>query len=122
MALPRLIGPWRYRQFARLADRFFRLWPWLWFGGVAGCALMAVLGLGQRAVVLVCCVSVYPALFGWLGFNGLAILWKWLLGVRPERMNGVVWVVFVFWLLIAVGFLAGALALLIAILRWALSG
>ena len=121
MELVRLAGPWQYRKFARLADGFFRLLPWLWFGGIAGCLVVALLGLGQRAIVLVCCVSIYPAMFGWLGFNGVGILWKCLLGIRPPRMRGWVWSLFAIWLVIGLVFTAGAIGVLVAVLKWALS-
>jgi hypothetical protein len=122
MELARLAGPWQYRKFVRIADRFFRLLPWLWFGGIGGCLLVSVLGLGQRAVILVCCASIYPALFGWLGFNGVGILWTWLLAVRPARMCWWAWAFFVVWLAIGVVFTGGAVGVLVAVLKWALAG
>jgi hypothetical protein len=121
VALATRAGPWQYRKFGRAADRFLRLLPWLWFGGIAGCLLVSVLGLGQRAVVLVCCLSIYPAMFGWLGFNGVGILWKWLLAVRPARMRWWVWAYFVIWLAVAVVFLGGAVGVLVAVVKWAVT-
>jgi hypothetical protein len=43
VALARLTGPWQYRKFVHVADRFYRLLPWLWFGGIAACTFVAVL-------------------------------------------------------------------------------
>ncbi|WP_165228318.1 hypothetical protein [Aquisphaera insulae] len=82
-----LAGPRQYRRFVRLSDRFFRLVPWLWGIGCVGCLLASLLRLGDRGMAIVCVLTIYPALVGYFGLNGLIILWRRLL-VRGRKGGG----------------------------------
>jgi hypothetical protein len=108
-----LANPWRYRRLLRRAERFFRLMPWLWALGIIGCLLVSLLRLDDRALALVCALTIYPALVGWLGLTGIGILWTSLL-TRSRRGRGKSFTAI--WLAVAVVFLVGALVLLSGLL------
>ncbi len=124
-----ILGPWQYRRFMRWADYFFRIMPWLWFGGIGACLAVSVLKFDQRypiSIGLICALTVYPAIIGWFAINGFAIVWKFGLGAiqaarrrqRPDSL-ALAWAVSV--LAAGIVFLGGALTLLSALLRRALT-
>ena len=77
MCARRAFGPWQVRRFRRWTDRLWRLAPWLWFGGLAVVALAGFLSGGDRWWIrLACALTVYPALFIWIGLPAVEGLWK----------------------------------------------
>jgi hypothetical protein len=65
-----------YRRLLRAYNAFHRLLPWLWFGGCGLCLFVGVLRLGETWMAVACAVTIYPAIFGWVFFNGYLTLLK----------------------------------------------
>jgi hypothetical protein len=82
-------GPRSYRKFVRQTDRFIAVFPWLWFGGCAAVVALFVLPLApdERRVGLavVCALTIYPCIVGWLGLSGVALVWGVVLGLVSFR-------------------------------------
>jgi hypothetical protein len=91
----------------------------MWFGGCALLLPVAVLHPGKTWIAIVCAFTIYPALLGWLFFNGCGILLKTF--SRPQRRDvakaGSVWLIVGPLLMVGVTFAAGSLWLLFALLR-----
>jgi hypothetical protein len=76
----RAFDPWQVRRVRRLSNRLLRFAPWLWFGGLAVVLLVALLSRNDPWwVLLACALTVYPALFIWVGLPAFEGLWKLLL-------------------------------------------
>jgi hypothetical protein len=107
-----------YRKYWNAYRAFHRLFPWLWFAGMGLCLLVAVLGLGPQWLAIVCAVTVYPAIIGWLGFNGTRVFVSLLPRVRRRRLVGraVPSLLLLMFLVLGAVFTARAIGLLWAIL------
>ena len=129
MTLTRLLGPWQYRRFVRLAGRFFRVMPWLWFGGTGACLTVSIFSLDRRygiSMGIVCVLTIWPAILGWLTINGVGIVWKFTLVVlhamrRRQRPDWLALAFAISILLAGVVFLWGAVMISSGLLRHALS-
>jgi hypothetical protein len=77
-----------YRRYFRAYRAFHRWLPWMWFCGCALCLPVAMLLLGKSWIAIVCAFSVYPAIVGWLFFNGFSILVKTLPRLRNREVRG----------------------------------
>ena len=116
---PKIFGPWQLRKFHRLSNKLSRAAPWLWYGGLVGVVLTTFLFRGDsRWVLLVCVVTIYPALFLWAGLGGVEGLWKIMLRAPWTRGPSTVraWTAFMLVAGIAMVFLGlGVLPLVAAI-------
>jgi hypothetical protein len=78
-------GPRSYRKFLRRTDRFLAVLPWFWFGGCAATLALFVLPLApdQRRIGLavVCSLTIYPCIIGWLALSGAGLIWGFGLGL-----------------------------------------
>ena len=108
-----------YRRYFRVYRAFHRWMPWLWFGGCGLCLLVAMLQLGRTWIGVVCAFTIYPAIIGWLFFNGFGILLKTLprLRGREAAVQRSAWLFVAPLLLLGVTFATLAVWLLIALLR-----
>ena len=108
-----------YRRYFRAYRAFHRWLPSLWFGGCGSCLLVAMLQLGKTWIAIVCALTVYPAVIGWLFFNGFAIVVKALprLRGRDVAVERSAWLFIAPLLLVGVTFAAGSVWLLIVLLR-----
>jgi hypothetical protein len=108
-----------YRRFFRAYRAFHRWLPWLWFGGCGLCLLVAMLQLGKTWLAVVCAVTVYPAIVGWLSFNGFGILVKTLPRLRGREVarERSAWLFIAPLLLVGVTFAALSVWLLTVLLR-----
>ena len=128
MTLTRLLGPWQYRRFMRWAGYFFRIMPWLWFVGIGACLAVFIFDLDERYGItlgVVCVLTIWPVILGWLTINGVGIVWKFTLGVlhamhRRQRPNWLVLAFSISILLAGVVFLWGAIMISSGLLRHAL--
>jgi hypothetical protein len=113
----------------RWAGYFFRVMPWLWFGGIGAALAVSMLRLDQRYGVtpgIVCAVTIWPALIGWLSINGVGIVWKIALGVLQtmrckQRPDGLALAFAISILSAGAVFLWGAVMILYGLLRHALT-
>ena len=106
------------RRFWNVYRGFHRVMLWLWFGGIGLCLLVAALRLGRFWLGVVLLLMIYPAIIGWLGFNGVGILLTTLPQLRhPQaRRQPMEWLLVGALVLLGVTFTAGAVGLLLAIL------
>src|SRR6266545_528371 len=125
----KILGPWQYRRFMRWAGYFFRIMPWLWFSGIGALLAVSIFSLDKHhgiSMGLICALTIWPAIIGWLAINGFGIVWKFGLGAiqaarrrqRPDSL-ALMWAVSV--LVAGIVFLGGAVTLLSALLRRALT-
>jgi hypothetical protein len=91
----------------------------MWFGGCGLCLLVAMLQLGKDWIAIVCAFTVYPAIVGWLFFNGFSILVKTLprLRGREVAIEQSAWIVIAALLLVGVTFVALTVWFLVVLLR-----
>ena len=85
MTQTRLLGPKQYRSFMRLANNFFRIMPWLWFVGIGACLAVPIFSIDKLygiTLEIICAVTIWPAILGWLTINGFGIVWKFALRVE----------------------------------------
>ncbi|HEX3358515.1 MAG TPA: hypothetical protein VHS31_16190 [Tepidisphaeraceae bacterium] len=94
---------------------FQRIFLWMWFVGVALCLAVAALRLGRFWLWIVFLVTIYPAIIGWLGFNGIGILLKTRPPVQSGEREPINWLLWSVWLLLGMIFVAGAVGLLVAV-------
>jgi hypothetical protein len=78
-----------------------------------------MLQLGKTWLAIVCAFTVYPAIIGWLFFNGFGILVKMLprLKGREVAVERSAWLVIAALLLVGVAFAAVSVWLVIVLLR-----
>jgi hypothetical protein len=108
----------------RRVDRFLAALPWLWFGGCAATVALFVLPLApderRLGLAVVCALTIYPCIIGWLGLSGAGLIWGFSLGLLSLRAKRrpIVWPAFGFSLsLFAAGMVfVGCAAWLLAML------
>jgi hypothetical protein len=106
-----------YRRLDRASRSFDRYLPWMWFSGLLALLVVSLLGLGDRWLFAVCLVTIYPAMVGWLGFNGALMLIKMTRkqSQLTESCGALAWSIWVAFLILGATFVAVAIRLTIAI-------
>ncbi len=106
------------RRFWNAYRGFHRVMLWLWFTGIALCLLIAGLRLGKFWLGIVFLFTIYPAIIGWLGFNGVGILLTTVpqLRQRQAEREPLEWWLIASLVLLGMTFTAGAVGLLLALM------
>ena len=106
----------KYRWFLHVYGIFHRWMPGIWFTGCGLCLLVAMLGRTEPWLEVVCLVTIYPVLVGWLLLNGMGMLWS--AGRRMTRAGGKkYWLRGTLAVMIGLVFSLSGIAILVAIIR-----
>lgn len=83
-----LFCPRHYRVFVRWSDRFIRVVPWLFLSGVGACVAVPAFQLEAKwgvSLGLVCAITAWPAVIGWIVVSGCGLVWRVLLDLGRAR-------------------------------------
>jgi amino acid transporter len=98
---------------------FHRAFPWIWIAGCVLCVIVSAMRLGHNWLTAVVLLTIYPAIIGWLAFNGIGLLLNLLpqLHDPSKKRPPLVWALIIAFLLVGVVFTFFAAEMTWALLR-----